>query len=141
MHDYKNYENKTWSVKSDCESVRMMSTLFKTEVGDIVTIGKTEYSGTTKIDTISSNNFTVAFLSDSYGTSKGFDLHWSCTQWGEWQPIRDETCRNVRRPLNNGTMTTGLLMYERNETCSKFVFTVHRACRYKVPTDFHKYRS
>ena len=108
----------------------MTSTLFETAEGwgfgvllqsDIVTIDETKYAGTTKIDTILSTNFTVTFNSDSRRTGTGFVLHWSCTQWGEWEPSRDGTCRHVRRPLQNGAMTTGRLMYKRNETCSKLL--------------------
>ena len=96
--------------------------MFETEESvDVVTIGKTEYSGTLQIDTILSTNFTVAFQSDWYtdGFNKGFSLYWSCTQWGEWKRLDNGNCGYVMRPLYNGTMTTGFLKYKLSETCSK----------------------
>ena len=124
-------------VNSDCKSVRMRSSIFELEeeaggffsffsmsAGDFVTIGETEYSGKLQIDTILSPNFTVAFQSDgsenySVGFNKGFVLHWSCTQWGEWTRLKNGNCGYERRPLHNGTKTTGPLKYKFSETCSK----------------------
>ena len=92
--------------------------------GDIVTIGETEYNsrGTNQIDTILSTNFTVGYNLDGENTdviNKGFLLNWSCTQWGEWEPLDNGNCGLVKRPLDNGTMTTGRLKYKVSETCSK----------------------
>ena len=87
--------------------------------GDFVTIGETKYTGTLQMDTILSTNFTVDFESDGMNTYKGFSLYWSCTEWGEWERFYNGNCGYVRRPLHNGTMTTGVLKYKRNETCSK----------------------
>ena len=94
-----------------------------------VTIGSTKYEGTVQIDTILSTNFTVAFQSgydpgfESWDSTdvfkKGILLYWSCTQWGEWEPLDNGNCGYVRRPLHNGTMTTGLMKYKVSETCSK----------------------
>ena len=95
--------------------------------GDVVSIGGTEYKGTLQIDTILSTNFSVAFQSDGFnmdGFTKGFLLHWSCTEWGEWERSDDGTCRHVMKILPNwtspnGIMTRGFLKYKLNETCSK----------------------
>ena len=94
-----------------------------------VTIGSTKYEGTVQIDTILSTNFTVAFQSglipvsasgdSTYVSKKGILLYWSCTQWGEWEPLDNGNCGLVKRPSDNGTMTTGLLKYKVSETCSK----------------------
>ena len=118
--DYDNYEYKIWPVYSDCKSVRMRSTKFQTEEDyDYVTIGENEYSGTIEIDTILPTNFTVEFDSDEWGTGEGFLLYWSCTQWGEWTRLDNGNCGYVRRPLHNGTRTTGMLKYKVIESCSK----------------------
>lgn len=43
--DYGNNEHKSWSVNSDCEPVRIRSTIWKTEIITIINIiGYTKYS-------------------------------------------------------------------------------------------------
>ena len=142
--DYETNNDKSWPVYTDCESVHMRSTMFKTPFGmswnsfksqlEFITIDTTDnsdttkYSGTRQIDIILSTNFTVSYHSildrGDYihyngNTEKVFLLQWSCTEWGEWTPTNDGTCRHVIRPLHNGTRTKGALKYKRNETCSK----------------------
>ena len=121
MLDYDSVGHKSWVVNSDCESVRLRSTIFQLDeawtLDDFVTIGEMEYKGTDQIDTILSTNFTVAYRLD--GDDKGFLLYWSCTQWGEWARLDNGNCGYVMGPLHNGTMTTGLLKYKASETCSK----------------------
>ena len=98
----------------------MRSTKFKTDdYYDFAIIGENMYSGTTQIDTILPTNFTVTFHSDDRVTDEGFMLYWSCTQWGEWERFDNGNCGYVIRPLHNGTMSSGLLKYKYNETCSK----------------------
>ena len=65
-------------------------------------------------------NFTVHFSSDLGGTFEGFILNWSCTQWGEWNPLYDGSCRSEKRPANNGETTIGELQYKSNTICRKF---------------------
>ena len=135
--DYGKNEKKSWVVHTDCESVRLRSSMFELELsdpgswGDIVTIGETEYTSrgnsytslsTNQIDTILSTNFTVGYNLDGVNTdviNKGFLLDWSCTQWGEWEPLDNGNCGLVKRPSDNGTMTTGPLKYKASKTCSK----------------------
>ena len=128
MLDYGKNEQKSWVVYTDCESVRLRSSMFELEEaepwswGDSVTIDETRYKGTLQIDTILSSNFSVAYQLDGFNTDvidKGFLLDWSCTQWGEWTQLDNGNCGLVKRPLDNGTMTTGRLKYKVSETCSK----------------------
>ena len=118
---YGNNEDLNWPVNSDCETVHILSTLFKTERNDDeVTIDEIEYSGEINVNQIVPSNFTVYFESDNYRTYNGFILNWSCTQWGEWtQMDSDGTCNQEMRPIQNGTDAIGHLKFRKNSTCGK----------------------
>ena len=117
--DYVGPENIEWPISSNCESVHIISTLFKTTwISDRVIIDGMQYTGETQINQIVPTNFTVYFVSDDYHTAAGFVLNWTCTEWGEWTNLNDGTCTMVKRPLYNGTTTTGHLKY-RQTYCSK----------------------
>ena len=112
-----------WPVNSDCETVHILSTSFKTEkTYDKLTIDGIEYSGERKVNQVLPNNFTVYYESDYSGTDEGFILNWSCTQWGEWTQASDWTCNQEKRPIQNGTETIGRLKYKiNNSSCGKFI--------------------
>ena len=112
-----------WPINSDCETVHIISTLFKTyHSKDKVTIDGIEYYGDRKVNQIVSKNFTIYFASNLHYTDKGFILNWSCTEWGEWNKL-DGTCNEEKRPIINGTETVGLLKYRKsNSTCSKLIY-------------------
>lgn len=103
----------------------MISTNFDTEgTFDYVAINDIKYSGTIEIDTIISTNFTVIFSSDSTATAKGFILNWHClTQWEEWTPLGDGTCRETEGllpPYHGPDLKYRNKYRQRNETCRKF---------------------
>lgn len=133
LQDYQNNEDITWSVYSDCKSVRIKSTFFEIERNfDYVTIDDTKsYTGSPIIDTIGSTNFTVAFRSDYFTTKKGFVLNWNClSQWEAWTGLGDGTCRDAlgtQPPFNGGKSLSDREYWtkyrRRNKTCSKFFFT------------------
>ena len=120
--DYGNGEDLYWPINSNCETVHILSTLFKTETyWDKAIIDRIQYSGNTNINQIVSTNFTVGFLSDGSITDEGFILNWSCTQWGEWTQSEAGICFQEKRPIINGRNTTGILKYNyKNSTCGKF---------------------
>ena len=79
LHEYENNHDQEWTVESECDRVRIVSTHFDTEGGfDHVTIGDQEYSGSVEIDQVVGPSFTVAFASDGSVTKTGFELTWSC---------------------------------------------------------------
>ena len=122
--NYQNHEHMQWSINSNCETVHIISTLFKTyqryNYKDIVTIDGIEYSGERKVNQIVPKNFTINFSSDKFKTDKGFIIKWSCTEWAEWDQASDGTCNEEKRPIINGNETVGLLKYRKlNSTCSK----------------------
>ena len=129
--DYNNNELLEWSVNSDCDTVHILSTFFKThndhagcglEFTDKLTIDGIDYFGKQQVNQIVSGDFTIYFASDATGTDEGFVLNWSCTEWGEWTQTFDGTCRDVKRPIINGLDTIGHLKYRfSNSTCSKFL--------------------
>jgi len=126
LRDYKNNENRTWPVDSDCESVRIRSTMMKTEnKKDYVKVGETQYSGTVRIDAILSSNFTVTFISNKLRTDKGFNLNWNCLKWTEWTPIGRGTCleRTKPQPEYHGKDVKKHTKYrDLNGTCGKLFF-------------------
>ena len=64
----------------------------------------------------------VYFSSSRKYTDEGFILHWSCTEWGEWTELYDGTCREGKRPVRNGTNTTGHLKFRKSmSNCGKFI--------------------
>ena len=83
------------------------------------------YSGETQINQIVPNNFTVYFSSNNYTPkdfiNEGFILNWNCSQWGEWAQeyvYSEGTCKDVRRPIENGINIVGRLKYRKaNSTC------------------------
>ena len=90
--DYGNGEDLFWPINSNCETVHILSTFFKTEsYWDKVIIDRIEHSGDKNVNQIVSTNFTVEFLSDGSITDEGFILNWNCTQWGEWTHRIDES--------------------------------------------------
>ena len=128
LRNYGNNENKIWPVYSDCEFVRIRSTMVATQKdSDIIMIEDDPYSGTAQIDAILSSNFTVAFKSDKKHSDKGFDLNWSCLKWGEWTPVGSGTCKKVKRPHPDyhGTDANMYTKYGNiNQTCSKFLISI-----------------
>ena len=117
--DYGDSNNGTLQVYSDCDFVRMTSTLFKISNKDYVKIGNTEYKNSTQIDTILSSNFTVAFQFLESKKKKEFVLKWSCVIWSEWIPT--QTCTEVisLKPEYNGPDIKYRAKYRKtNETCS-----------------------
>ena len=125
--DYTNYEDKSWPVNSDCESVRMISPMFQTEAWhDYVTIDKIIYTGV--INIILSSNFTVHFHSDDIGTEKGFVLIWNCiSQWEEWTLLEDGTCRDAigtQPPYNGPDLKYWTKYRQSNRKCGKLAFYV-----------------
>ena len=125
LHYYENNEDRKWPVYSDCKLVRIRSTLFQTEKEyDYLTIGKTVYSGKTKIDRILSTNFTVGFSSDNKRTDKGFVLNWECLSWGEWTHVDGGSCKEEMRPqleYKGLDQKTYIKYRDINETCGEFI--------------------
>ena len=126
--DYENYDERTWTIYSSCQSVRIRSTMLKTEKGyDFVTIGNTKFSGRDQIDTIQSSNFTVGFYSDEGKTDKGFVLNWNCltvSTWTEWETTDDGTCREFIKlqPEYTGPDLKHRTKYRRNnKTCRELI--------------------
>ena len=114
--DYLPSEDLFWQVNSNCETVHIISTFFKTQttyksIGyyDKVTIDEIEYSGEQKVNQIVRSLFTIHFKSTAFGEDEGFILNWTCTEWGEWNQALDGTCTQEKRPVNNGTKTIGHL--------------------------------
>ena len=126
LHQYKNNVEISWLVHSDCEFVRILSSMMNTqEKYDYVTIGENEYSGTTSIDMILPTVFTVGFKSNKQHTTKGFVLNWNCLEWGNWSSVGVGTCKETIRPFPeyNGTDAKEFTKYrDVNEDCSKFIF-------------------
>ena len=132
LHQYKNNVEISWLVHSDCEFVRITSSMMNTQKKyDYVTIGEKQYSGTTKIDMILTTFFSVGFKSNKQHTlrkhilQKGFVLNWNCLQWGEWTSVGVGTCKETIRPFPeyNGTDAKEFTKYrDVNEDCSKFIF-------------------
>lgn len=123
MLNYEINENQTWPISSDCESVRIRSTWFKTEKRDYVTIGESKYSGTRNIDIIVASYFTVRFYSNNKGTDKGFILNWKCLKWGTWTDVGGGTCKEEIKPQPrySGMDAEKHIKYrDINGTCSKF---------------------
>ena len=85
-----------------------------------MTVDELRYINERQINQIVPANFTISLKLGDYTPTTS--LQWSCTQWGEWTPSNDGTCRYVKRPLYNGTMTRGQLQYKLNQTCSKYLF-------------------
>ena len=110
-----------WAINSSCESIHIISTLFQTESSlDIVTIEGIEYSGSATVNQIVATNVLVRFSSDAANSYQGFILSWHCTQWGEWNPLFDGTCRtHVRRPISNGRTTIGDIKTKSMSPCCK----------------------
>ena len=83
--DYETDQSIEWPVSSTCQSVHIVSTLFKTEERyDIVTIDGIQYSGRVTVNQVVPTNFTVNFVSDRSITDDGFILSWRCTELGGW---------------------------------------------------------
>ena len=117
MLDDEDNKKENWVVYSDCESVWMKSPKF--EGNFVVIIGDISYRGEDEINTILPTNFTVAFLSWGRASDRSFVLHWSCTEFGEWTPAIDGTCRHVQKPLHQGTSANEFWKYKLFETCGK----------------------
>ena len=111
-------KKKQFQILSDCNSVHVksLSTLTKHEH---VMVDDIRYQGGSQINQIVPTNVTVSITSGEYWPTTS--LHWNCTQWGEWTPSRDGTCRYVIRPLYDEAMTRGKFQYKLNQTCSKFL--------------------
>ena len=120
-------------MRSSCESVHIISTVFQTEdSNDVLTINGIRYSNAygkpnSMVNQIVPTNFTVYFMARSFSGWRDADveflLNWSCTQWGEWTPFYDGTCRtHVKRPSNNGQTTIGDLKYKSMSTCRKLLY-------------------
>lgn len=135
LFDYGNFEERTWPVYSNCQSVRIRSTMMKTEKKfDFITIEGTKYSGNKEIDVILASNFTVSFNSNQDTTEKGFVLNWNClTDWEGWNPTHDGTCREAMmlKPEYLGPNLEHRTKYrKRNITCCKFIL-VYR-CQFNL---------
>ena len=102
---------------SDCESVHVLSSSTLTANDDVM-INDMHYQSGSRINLIVPTNFTISMT--SVALSSNTSLHWNCAQWGEWSSETDGTCRYVKRPIHNGTMTRNLVKYKLNDTCSKF---------------------
>lgn len=118
--DYEMPDIKSWPVYSDCKSVRMRSSLFQISDDEYVKIGKTQYTDRTKIDTILSSNFTVAFQLSKSTKKKVPVLNWTCLKLGDWTPTGTCTEVNSLQPEYNGPNIKYRTQYRKtNETCSK----------------------
>ena len=78
--DYQISEDINWEVQTGCDSVRVYSTHFDTELNyDLLIINDVSYSGTEPISQIvTSSTFNIRFTSDSSVTATGFEVHWEC---------------------------------------------------------------
>ena len=87
----------------------------------MVTIDDVKYTGKSPIiNQVVTSNFTVYFKSKGEVEDDELQLEWHCTKWAEWASSQDGTCRQIMRPLNNGSNTIGHLKYRKsNQTCSK----------------------
>jgi len=73
---YENNHERIWTVESDCDQVRIISTYFSIN-DDYLTIGDQRYSGSVKIDQVVGQEVTVSFSSGGSIDSR-FSLTWSC---------------------------------------------------------------
>ena len=120
LRDNGDKETQVWPVHSDCELVRMRSTVFKISDEEYVKIDATQYTGRTEIDAVLSSNFTVAFHSNKIRPKKWAVLNWTCLKLGEWKPTGTCTEVNSLRPEYNGPDIKYRTKYRKtNETCSK----------------------
>jgi len=72
---------------------------------------------------IVTNNFTISFWPVST-TYWGFDLIWSCTDWGEWVNL-DGTCNQVQLPAYNNENVIGALPYRRINGICGILFSTY----------------
>ena len=97
---YRNNEDVKWIIDSNCNTVRIISSLFKTyDARDILTIDETPYFKRQVINQIAPSNFTVSFSSNTAYIDDGFILNWNCDEklGGLLQPSPciNETCGNL----------------------------------------------
>ena len=85
--DYKDNEDLSWHINSDCESVTVESVSFDLEDGhDFLVVGENSYTGPQTIYQIAPQNFTITFTSDGWISRSGFVLYWYCTTHGKHSP-------------------------------------------------------
>jgi len=100
--NYAANDDKSWPVKSVCESVWLKSVLFDMTDWDFILINGIKYDdhpidgNIPAIGVALDSNFTVDFHS-SYdsGDAVGFSLKWNCISWSSWSSANDGTCRLV----------------------------------------------
>ena len=129
IHDGKiNYYNNSflerWDVKSDCDAVHIISSVYWGTPFDVLTIDGIDYPRYTDVNQITSSNFDVYYSLDTRDLGaqpySRFNLSWSCAEWGGWAQATDGTCNQERRPINNGENTIGRIKYRTtNFPCRK----------------------
>ena len=82
VHNYENNIDQNWIIDPDCAMVHIWSEFINIEPAiDFLVVNNVGYTGTEAIDQLIPANFTVTFLTDSFGETTiddGFVLNWIC---------------------------------------------------------------